>query len=155
MKTQQYHTTIPNNYLTTGNLALAPVEAPVFTVIEGGYSHKATPDRKAAREQRRARAAEEARMRVYSLVATLVFMCILVTSSMLRNAYDTAARNKAYAEVTTMSITVGPGDSLWEIAEHHPVEGRSVRDVTSWISEINGLSTATLMVGQELLVPAV
>ena len=48
---------------------------------------------------------------------------------------------------------VREGDSLWQIAEAHPVEGRSVADVVQWIQHTNGLNNATLFVGQVLIVP--
>ncbi len=52
------------------------------------------------------------------------------------------------------SVTVGPGESLWTIAESVAAEGQDVRVVIDQIMTLNGLSAATVHAGQELTVPA-
>jgi len=52
------------------------------------------------------------------------------------------------------SVTVGPGESLWTVAESVAAEGQDVRVVIDQIVALNNLSAATVHVGQELTVPA-
>ena len=52
------------------------------------------------------------------------------------------------------SVTVGPGENLWTIAESVAVEGQDVRAVIDQIITLNNLTAATVHAGQELTVPA-
>ncbi|MBQ6651273.1 MAG: LysM peptidoglycan-binding domain-containing protein, partial [Atopobiaceae bacterium] len=74
--------------------------------------------------------------------------------SIIRDYALVDARNEAFANVTLEEVVVMPGDSLWQLAESHPVAGVSTADVVSYISESNDLPSANLQVGQHLLVPA-
>lgn len=55
-------------------------------------------------------------------------------------------------EVTTH--TVGAGETLWEIAAESARPGEDVRDVVLELQSLNGLATAGLDAGQELILPA-
>ena len=46
------------------------------------------------------------------------------------------------------------GDTLWSIATQYPKEGLSTKDSVHWLMESNGLTSAKLIVGQTILVPA-
>lgn len=50
--------------------------------------------------------------------------------------------------------TVGPGDTLWGVAESIAQPGQDVRDVVYLIQKANGLSGADLYVGQQISIPA-
>ncbi len=51
------------------------------------------------------------------------------------------------------TVTVGPGDTLWDIAStRYP--GADVREKVFEIEQLNGLSGPTILAGQRLLVPA-
>ncbi|WP_258726745.1 LysM peptidoglycan-binding domain-containing protein [Cellulomonas sp. NS3] len=54
-------------------------------------------------------------------------------------------------EVTT--YTVGAGETLWEIAAESALPGEDVRDVVLELQSLNGLTTAGLDAGQELILP--
>ena len=52
----------------------------------------------------------------------------------------------------TRSVVVGPGDTLWEIARES-VPQADTRDVVAQIRRLNGLSSGSIAVGDELEVP--
>lgn len=54
-------------------------------------------------------------------------------------------------EVTT--YTVGVGETLWEIAAESARPGEDVRDVVLELQSLNGLATAGLDAGQEIVLP--
>ncbi|AOZ72858.1 hypothetical protein BK816_05750 [Boudabousia tangfeifanii] len=54
---------------------------------------------------------------------------------------------------TTGAYFVEAGDNLWQIARHFS-QGRSVESTMSIIRELNQLSGDTLVIGQQLIVPA-
>ena len=56
------------------------------------------------------------------------------------------------SDVPTRSICAQEGDSLWLIAQRHPIEGVATTDTVRWLREINGLESSTVLVGQRLLV---
>lgn len=58
------------------------------------------------------------------------------------------------AEQATTTVVVGPGDSLWTIAQGIAAPGEDVRDVVSGLAELNELDGLGLQVGEELLLPA-
>ena len=51
-------------------------------------------------------------------------------------------------------VSVGAGDTVWGIAAGTAPAGTDVRDVVDDILHLNGLSSAEVSAGQELLVPA-
>lgn len=57
------------------------------------------------------------------------------------------------APAATERIVVAPGQTLWQIAEAHAVNG-DVRGAVDAIEELNALDSAMLTAGQELFVPA-
>ena len=153
MQSKQNRTTYHTSYVTSGNLAPVPSNAPVFTVIEGGASKSASQARDRVEERRVQRQAVERRMHVRYFAAFVLVVIAIIGASLLSDSLFSQAYGRAFADVETTSVTVAAGDSLWEIAEAHPVSGRSVRDVMRWIENTNDLSNATLFVGQELIVP--
>lgn len=54
----------------------------------------------------------------------------------------------------TVRIVVEPGDTLWELALGLVEPGEDIRDVVLEIQELNGMGSAALSVGDELLLPA-
>jgi len=55
--------------------------------------------------------------------------------------------------VSTTTIRVRSGDSLWSIAAAHPVEGLDTARAAELIAEINDLEGAALTAGSAILVP--
>ena len=56
-------------------------------------------------------------------------------------------------EQSGTSVVVAPGQSLWSIASAHAAVGEDVRDVAADIAAINGLTSSTVQVGQEIQLP--
>lgn len=56
-----------------------------------------------------------------------------------------------HPESTTV-IQVGPGETLWDIAQSVAVEGHTA-DMVDHIKDLNGLSGGALQAGQDLRVP--
>lgn len=54
----------------------------------------------------------------------------------------------------TATVSVGAGQTLWEIAAASAGGGQDVREVVSQIQELNALPTGDLAAGQQLVVPA-
>jgi hypothetical protein len=52
------------------------------------------------------------------------------------------------------AISIGPQDTLWDIAEQHPAEGLTTAQTVQAIMDLNGLDVASVAVGQQLLVPS-
>ena len=53
----------------------------------------------------------------------------------------------------TRTVTVGPGETLWQIARDVRPNA-DPRETVARIQELNGLTTATVWAGQPLIVPA-
>lgn len=49
--------------------------------------------------------------------------------------------------------TVAQGETLWEIAAEYRASGENTRDVVQEIMDLNGMSTATLLEGEQIFVP--
>ncbi|WP_164745216.1 LysM peptidoglycan-binding domain-containing protein [Georgenia faecalis] len=58
------------------------------------------------------------------------------------------------AVVATERVTVGSGDTLWEIASVVAAPGQDVRDLVDQLVALNGLPSGDLRAGQQILVPA-
>jgi hypothetical protein len=55
--------------------------------------------------------------------------------------------------IPATSVVVHDGDSVWSLAEAHPVDGYSTQEVVTWIESHNQLESATIQAGQTLDVP--
>ena len=59
------------------------------------------------------------------------------------------------AAVTSQArIHVDSGDTLWAIAQAHPVPGQSTAQVAETIAQLNGLDGSQVAAGQSLMVPS-
>jgi LysM repeat protein len=82
------------------------------------------------------------------LVVFLVGLALaLVAGFVLANGSTATER----PEPTTV-IQVGPGETLWDIAQSVAVEGHTA-EMVDHIQDLNGLSGGALQAGQELRVP--
>lgn len=134
-----------SSYQTEGSSALKPTYER-FTVIEGGR-------RVSPRTHARSERAPQGNNTLLVVVATLCVLAALFAGSLFVNARVNANRAAALEEIEAQTVTVQAGDSLWGLAEAHPVEGYSTSELVTWMLEKNGLDTATLQPGQDLLVP--
>ena len=142
--------------MVQGNLALkleAPA-APAFTVVKGGRSGFQTLPVKPARSQCVATSSAPVALKVSTIVAlavALTLFFVLATSIF-------SARHAAYAEsvsnVTYETVRVQSGDSLWSLAQEHPIEGLSTQETSDMIRNVNHLEHGSLDAGAHLEVPA-
>lgn len=85
------------------------------------------------------------------VVVTLFFVGLfLVLGTVV--ASRVAATAAGGAPVETASVTVGAGDTLWDIASRYAEPGHT-RDMIIAIQELNALPNATIQPGQVLAVP--
>lgn len=130
------------SYHVDGTAALRPEERSYLRLYEGGAGRGRGASLVPVQVQRAA---------LVVLAVTLTILLALGVSAVdsLREAYATQAIDAAPKEV----VSVVNGDSLWSIAEAHPVQGTSTKSVVSWIMAHNDLSAPSLEPGDTLTVP--
>lgn len=142
--------------MVQGNLALkleTPTE-PSFSIVQGGRSGFQPLTVQPARIQQTVAAPTRATLKVSTIVAVAVALTlffVLATSIF-------SARHAAYAEsvsnVTYETVRVQSGDSLWSLAQEHPIEGLSTQETSDMIRNVNHLEHGSLDAGAHLKVPA-
>lgn len=142
--------------MVQGNLALKleTPAAPAFTVVKGGRSGFQTLPGKPVRSQCVATTSAPAALKASTIVAlavALTLFFVLATSIF-------STRHAAYAEsasnVTYETVRVQSGDSLWSLAQEHPIEGLSTQETSDMIRNVNHLEKGSLDAGAHLKVPA-
>ena len=87
----------------------------------------------------------------WTISVALTLFLVLATSIF-------SARHAAYAEsvsnVTYKTVRVQSGDSLWSLAQEHPIEGLSTQETSDMIRNVNHLEHGSLDAGAHLKVPA-
>lgn len=97
------------------------------------------------------------RGRLVVFVGSLLLLVGLVLGLGLALA-GSQATGEAGVEPATVTVTVGTGETLWDIAGPLAADGAGggdVRVVVQDLEELNALDTAMLRAGQELRVPVV
>ena len=142
--------------MVQGNLALKleTPAAPAFTVVKGGRSGLQTLPGKPVRSQCVATTSAPVALKASTIVAlavALTLFFVLATSIF-------SARHAAYAEsvsnVTYETVRIQSGDSLWSLAQEHPIEGLSTHETSDMIRNVNHLEHGSLDAGAHLKVPA-
>lgn len=142
--------------MVQGNLALKleTPAAPAFTVVKGGRSGFQATSAKPAHSQCVAAASAPVALKASTIAAVaiaLTLFFVLATSIF-------SARHAAYAEsvsnVTYETVRVQSGDSLWSLAQEHPIEGLSTQETSDMIRSVNHLEHGSLDAGAHLKVPA-
>ncbi len=85
------------------------------------------------------------------LVVTTLFLAALLVVLTVFGAHS-AATGEAGVPVQTHTVTVGEGDTLWEIASRVAEPGQ-VREMVHQIEELNALPGPSLAQGQQIAVP--
>ncbi|SDE00349.1 LysM peptidoglycan-binding domain-containing protein [Nocardioides lianchengensis] len=85
------------------------------------------------------------------LVVFLLGLAVVLGIGLVLAAGSVATPEPGAAEPTTV-VTVGTGDTLWEIAADASEDGQ-VRSMISRIERLNGLDSTVLVAGQQLRVP--
>ncbi len=133
------------SYRCDGTSALAP-EYPAFTLIQGGKSTTVKPIR--AVETKRAA------FSIKGLVALVLVALIACALCVVRERCISAGVYGVLDGAETTVVTVHDGDTLWGLAQNYSVSGISTKDVVEWIESENGLDSANIQPGQELIVPS-
>lgn len=56
-------------------------------------------------------------------------------------------------DIATVMVAVEEGDTLWSMAEDHPIDGLTTQQCVRWVIDRNGLDDAVLTPGQVLELP--
>ena len=134
-------------YGVEGSSALKP-QSTRFVVIEG------TKDSERREEVQDASEKLSVKNVVFAYVALIALVAVLAATYAFVDVSIASRLTASVSEVPATSVYVRPGDSVWALAEEHPIDGYATSDVVRWIEEANDLQTSTLIPGQELLVPA-
>lgn len=133
-------------YRTAGTSALAVEQQPRLRIVAREEQPSCIAD-PSPRIVRRA-----PNMRIISLACMLcVLACTLVFALDQYHAITVASRIEASPKET---VYVARGDTMWNIAERHAVEGVSTYELVSWMRTSNGLHESSLVPGMELTVPS-
>ena len=140
-------------YYTSGSEAIQVAPARKLVLIDGGAASPQSP--RTYHEQATSRG-----HRVLSTSQGILAFCVVIalfvavfSAALTKDLKLIQARDQTLSALAVEEVIVQPGDSLWQIAEAHPVDGVSTSDVVTYISQTNSLTSANLSVGQVLLVP--
>lgn len=85
----------------------------------------------------------------------MLLACLAVVSAVaFFLGASSVATQQPGAEAPAEVVTVGTGETLWELAAERTEPGGDVRDMMVRIERLNALETTALDAGQRLLVPA-
>ena len=148
--------------MVQGNLALKleTPAAPAFTVVKGGRSGYQPLPVKSARTQYAVAAPTPAvaLAPVALKASTIVAVAVAFTLFFVLATSVFSARHAAYADsvanVTYETVRVQSGDSLWSLAQEHPIDGLSTQETSDMIRSVNHLDRGSLDAGAVLKVPA-
>lgn len=85
------------------------------------------------------------------IVSFAVFVLLFTSFLMMRT--DASESHPAAAAAQEEVITVQTGDTLWEIAKSYVGSGEDIRYIIYVIRDRNGLKTADIKPGQQLIIP--
>lgn len=85
-----------------------------------------------------------------SRTVELVIIAVLTVAVLVGAAWQ---RQTARSDVRTALVRVESGETLWSLAQSHPVEGLTTEQTADLIAEMNGV-TGPIHVGSELKVPS-
>ena len=109
-----------------------------WRVIEGGRGNTHTSSK---------------RQQALALCVSLVIAISLAFVWHVSDAAQARRRQEALSQADVAIVTVLPGDSLWQIAQEHPVPGLTTDELVHVIREDNCLASAELQVGMQLEIP--
>jgi LysM repeat protein len=140
--------------MTYGNLALKGETVDVrnsFEVIDGRLPRAGVRIASHARVAVQQKPAQKEKP--YSLILLGGIVALVVISIFVSAAAHDLAFGDALASAEREEITVVSGDSLWDIAEEHPVDGLDTVETVDLIRRWNDLDSSMLTPGSTLLVP--
>jgi LysM repeat protein len=118
-----------------------------------GFNWEERPVRAARTRQPRLRLTRRGRIVLIGFPAILLSALLISLAGFLNAPAKAADSVSELALTPTVSVTVQPGESLWEIAGAVAPQ-RDRRDVVADIVQVNNLDGASVMPGQQLFVPS-
>lgn len=88
------------------------------------------------------------------LVLLVVVLLLLGAFAVIRSAASQATEQASPAAPVLAQVTVQRGETLWAVAQRVAPQ-RDPRDLVAQLQRLNHLSSPSLRVGQQLLLPAV
>ena len=110
------------------------------TMTMDQLTHRPAPRRSTVRLTRRGRA-----------VVFLFALLVILTAAFVGAGLSGAAGRQG--ELPTHTVTVVPGDTLWDIASQ-AAHGGDIRSMEQEIKDLNGLDSGMLAAGQRLRIPS-
>ncbi len=136
-----------NKCQTFGSLALSATTRNLV-VIEGGARRKPSTHASAPRRRPAHRGASGL---LALFVASVLVVCFLAQSVV--DATHASHVAQLLDDVPKEEVSVVTGDTMWQIAERHSIEGVSTAELVRWMRQANNVDTACLYPGQTLVVP--
>ncbi len=84
---------------------------------------------------------------VAEVVALLVIALLLIVLPVVSREAD-SPRSTSTTEVIAQS-----GDTLWSVAQTHPIPGMTTAQTADHIAELNGIESSRILAGSAILVP--
>lgn len=144
-------------YEFDGNTALARQHEPRLSVCDDEFSyHGERPSKR--RESHPSTASGMVASQVEALrvcVVVLVIGVALMFAAFVGEGAHEAIASRRISSMPTETISVYPGETLWGVAQDHPVDGVSTKELVEWLEWRNDLSSSLLTPGQTLLIPVV
>lgn len=143
-------TTYAARPVRTRSTVSAPVVPRQRCAVPGGDRAVVAP----ARAARPAAARSECELRLTRrgrVVVTVVLLVAVLAALTLFSGQSAASGERGDA-TPTVSVVVGDGDTLWDLAGQVGREG-DLREVVHEIKRLNALSDSTVFAGQVLMVP--
>lgn len=142
-------------FVSDGTSALAPEEY-VFTVWDGGISDDShrikSPSSPAQTGTWYNKNHEASRLYLCMLLFVIAFSGICIAS--ISQWQHSVHINALLSQSSIQTNYVQSGDTIWSIAEKHPVAGVSTSELAHYIAHINGTSSEDLHPGDKLLIPS-
>jgi len=80
-----------------------------------------------------------------SIVTIIICMCLSYING---SAYVSGSSMEVYE-----TVTVKPGDTLWDIAAEHVQPNTDIRTFVHELEELNSIDGGCLIAGQEIIIP--
>jgi len=100
----------------------------------------------------RSRSGRSAARRQRGLSGIEIAVLLAIAAALVYGVFATASRPAAAGSQSR--VRVEQGESLWAIAQAHPMPGQTTAQVADAIAEMNGMRDSRVAAGQYLMVPA-
>lgn len=83
----------------------------------------------------------------------LLIAALLIALAVCALSLEPTPSTGTSLSVPTEYVAISEGDTLWSIAERHPIDGLTTRQCVMWIVAANGMDGSVVFPGQVLEVP--